>query len=104
MAMQYATDANYHELVREGVVIVDFFGQTCVPCKMFARVLEELEDEFPFLNIVKVDVDQCPEISKEFKINGIPDIYFYKDGKIVAHEIGAVNDDVIRGHLAKILY
>ena len=86
MAIKYATDETYAELVKEGVVLVDFFGKTCGPCKLLAKVLEELDDEFPFINIVKVDVDECPERSKEFEINGIPDVYFYKDGEIV--EIG----------------
>lgn len=100
----YATDETFHDLVKEGVVIVDFFGKTCVPCKMIARVLEELEDEFPFLQIVKVDVEDCPKTSEEFRVEGIPDMYYYKDGEIVCHEVGAVGEEVIRSHLAEILY
>lgn len=104
MATVYATDENYQQLVSEGVVLVDFFGKTCVPCKMLARVLEELEDEFPFLNIVKVDVDDCPKTSHEFEINGIPDLYYYKDGKVIMHEAGSVDGDYIREKLTNILY
>lgn len=104
MAFKYATDETYKELVSEGVVLVDFFGKTCVPCKMLARVLEELEDEFPFINIVKVDVEECPKTSEEFKISGIPDLYYYKDGKVLFHEAGAVDLDYIKEKLAGILY
>ena len=100
----YATDETFRNLVKEGVVIVDFFGKTCGPCKMIAKELEELEDEFPFLQIVKVDVEDCPKTSEEFRVEGIPDMYYYKDGEIVRHEVGAVNQDVIRSHLAEILY
>ncbi len=100
----YATDETFRDLVKEGVVIVDFFGKTCGPCKMIAKELEELEDEFPFLQIVKVDVEDCPKTSEEFRVEGIPDMYYYKDGEIVRHEVGAVNQDVIRSHLAEILY
>jgi thioredoxin 1 len=71
---------------------------------MIAKELEELEDEFPFLQIVKVDVEDCPKTSEEFRVEGIPDMYYYKDGEIVRHEVGAVNQDVIRSHLAEILY
>ena len=102
--MIYATDENYNELVSEGVVIVDFFGKTCVPCKMIAPVLEDLEDEFPFIKIVKVDVDDCPKTADEFNIDGIPDLYYYKDGAVVFHETGAVTEDEIKAHLAEILY
>lgn len=104
MAITYATDENYHDLVSEGVVLVDFFSKTCVPCKMVARVLEELDDEFPFINIVKVDVEECPKTSDEFKISGIPDLYYYKDGEVYFHCAGAVGGEEIRKHLAEILY
>lgn len=100
----YATDSDFHELISQGPVMVDFFGKTCGPCKMIARVLENLDDEFPFLNIVKVDVDECPKVSEEYEIYGIPDLYFYKDGQLAARERGAVSEDVIRSHLAEILY
>lgn len=100
----YATDETYHQLVSEGIAVVDFFGKTCVPCKMIGRVLEEIEDEFPFIHVIKVDVDECPKTAGEFEVKGIPDLYFYKDGQIVAHEVGAVGTDVIRGYLADIFY
>ena len=100
----YATDENYHELIAEGPVLVDFFGKTCVPCKLTARVLEMLDDEFPFINIVKVDTEDCPKTTEEYGISGIPDLYFYKDGELVSRELGAVDEDTIRGRLAEILY
>lgn len=100
----YAKDSDFHELISHGPVMVDFFGKTCGPCKMIARVLEDMDDEFPFINIVKVDVDECPKVSEEYNISGIPDMYFYKDGKLVARELGAVSEDEIRSHLAEILY
>ena len=100
----YAKDANFHDLIAQGPVLVDFFSKTCGPCKLIARVLEDLDDEFPFIQIVKVDVDECPQVSEEYGISGIPDLYFYKDGKLAIRELGAVGEDVIRGHLAEILY
>lgn len=71
---------------------------------MMATVLEELDDEFPFLNIVKVNTEECPVKSEEFHINGIPDMYFYKNGKIVRNETGYMNMDEIRGIIAGIFY
>lgn len=102
--IHYATDETYDMLVAEGVVLVDFFGVNCGPCKMLAKSLEELDDELPFLNIVKVDTDKCPVKSEQFHINGIPDLFFYKDGKVLFHEGGMVDADEIRSKLAEILY
>ncbi len=100
----YAADESFYELIKEGPVVVDFFGKTCGPCRMIGRVLEKLDDEFPFLNIVKVDVDECPAVAADYGVNGIPDLYFYKDGDLIRHEIGAVSPNVLRGCIAEILY
>lgn len=100
----YATDETYKELVKDGAVMVDFFGKTCVPCKTIAGIIEDLDDEFPFVKFVKADIDDCPQTADEFKVDGIPDMYFYKDGKVVSHEVGAVPEDIVKENLAKILY
>ncbi len=104
MAIRYATEQNYDELVSEGVVLVDFFGVNCQPCKLLARVLEEIEDELPFVNIVKVDTDECPNLANKFRIMGIPDVYFYKDGKVISHQTGLIDIDEIKEKLATLLY
>lgn len=103
MAVKYATDETYNELVGEGVVLADFFGKTCFPCKMLSRVLEELENEIPSVNIVKADVEECPETARRFGISAIPDLYYYKDGKLLFHETGAVDLDYIKEKLGRIL-
>ena len=104
MTIRYATDTNYRELVSEGVVIVDFFTKTCVPCMGMASVLEEIDDEFPFVNIVKVDCDECLKTAEEFKISGIPDIYYYKDGEVLFHESGEVDKEYLKEKMADIMY
>jgi thioredoxin-like negative regulator of GroEL len=51
-----------------------------------------------------VDIDECPEMAKQFQINGIPDVYYYKDGQIVTHETGFGSKDMVLANLAKLLY
>ena len=104
MATIYATDETFDDLVSEGVVLVDFTATWCGPCKMLAKVLEELEDELPFVNIVKVDVDQCPGLTQRFRIDAVPHVYYYKDGQEVTHGPGAVDGDELRAQLAELLY
>ena len=104
MATIYATEENFDSLISEGVVLVDFTATWCGPCKMLARVLEELEDELPFLNIVKVDVDQCPGLADRFHVNGVPHVFYYKDGQVASHGPGAVPGDEIKAQLAELLY
>ena len=104
MAIIHATDETFDSLVAEGVVLVDFTAVWCGPCKLLAKVLEELEDEIPFVNIVKVDVDQCPGLRQRFEINAVPQVFYFKDGEVASHEIGAAGGDEIRARLAELLY
>ena len=57
--MKVINIAEFEQITKEGVVLVDFFATWCGPCKMLAPVLEELaEDMKGKAEIVKVDVDQ----------------------------------------------
>lgn len=104
MAIVHATKDTFDSLVAEGVCLVDFWAPWCGPCRMVGIALEELEDELPFVSIVKVNVDEEPELAERFDVNGIPDLYYYKDGKVVTHCPGSVPADEIREQLAKLLY
>ncbi len=102
--IEYATDETFQDMIAEGAVVVDFFGKTCGPCKLIGRILETIEDEMPFVNIVKVDVDDCPKTAEEFRVDGIPDLYFYKDGEIVRHELGAISEQELRTIIGELIY
>ena len=47
--------------------IADFYGTTCVPCKLFSKILEDIEAEIPFLNIVKLNTTDNPELAEEIR-------------------------------------
>ena len=53
--IQTADKSNFNDLIQGDFVVADFYGTTCVPCKLFSRILEDLEAEIPFLNIVKLN-------------------------------------------------
>ena len=80
MAIHETNAENFDSLVAEGFVIVDFFSETCVPCKMFSRILEELADDVPFVEIVKGNTTKYPELAERFSISAVPTVMFYKDG------------------------
>lgn len=104
MAIQYADNNNFESLIQEGVVIVDFFSATCVPCKVFSRVLEELESEIPFVDIVKVNTTDYPEIGQKNKIQAFPTIQFYKDGDVKYQHVGVMNVEQVKEQIAKLMY
>lgn len=88
----HTTGSNFKKDVLESPVpvLVDFWAEWCGPCRMVAPVLEELAKEYGGkLKIVKVDVDKNSETSQEFKIQGIPSLLFFKEGRLVKRIIGA---------------
>jgi thioredoxin 1 len=73
--------------VKEGLVIVDFYADWCGPCQMLAPVLEDLEKETS-IRIVKINVDEIPDLARQFRIMSIPTLMLFKDGKFVKKELG----------------
>ena len=75
---------NFNELIKEGIVLVDFYAEWCGPCKMMGPVLESLEDT----NVIKVNVDEHQDLSEEYRIMSIPTLIFFKEGKKVNEVVG----------------
>lgn len=79
---------NFKELISEGVVLVDFFATWCGPCKMLSPVLEDVAKENPNVKVVKIDVDQEPDLAQEYNVMSIPTLLLFKDGQKVASTMG----------------
>jgi thioredoxin 1 len=72
-------------------VLVDFFAEWCGPCKAMAPALDQVAAEMKGkLKVVKVDVDQNPEITMKYRISAMPTLMVFKDGKIVNQQQGAI--------------
>ena len=82
--MKVINKAEFEQITKQGVVLVDFFATWCGPCKMLAPVLEELaEDMNGKMEIVKVDVDQEGDLAMKFGIMSVPTMSVFKDGEAV---------------------
>ena len=102
--IEYANYENYNQLLSEGFVIVDFFSETCGPCKVLAKILEEITYELPFVNIVKVNTTAFPNYSKEYEVNAVPTLLFVVDGEIKERHLGVLREAELKEKISEYLY
>ncbi|MBC8382316.1 MAG: thioredoxin [Candidatus Cloacimonetes bacterium] len=87
------TEENFDKIVNsDKVVLVDFWAEWCMPCKMIGPIVEELANEVDTdkVTITKCDVDTERNIAVKYSITSIPSILFFKDGKVMDQVVGAV--------------
>ena len=91
MSVIHANKENFNQEVvhSDKPVLVDFWASWCGPCKMVGPILDEISEERTDIKVVKINVDEQPELAAQFKIMSIPTLMVVKDGKIVNQSTGA---------------
>jgi len=86
---------NFEELIAsETPVLVDFYATWCGPCRMLAPVLDEIKD---VVQIIKVDVDENPILSKEYGVMSVPTLIYFKDKTKFEKKVGYLTkEDILK--------
>ena len=88
MIMLDTADFEREVMAERGLVLVDFYADWCMPCKMLSPILEELSEEIDDVKIVKVNTDKNQELASSFGVMSIPTLPFVKDGKVIDTLVG----------------
>ncbi|MEG1498761.1 MAG: thioredoxin [Bacteroidales bacterium] len=92
------TDANFEEMALKAdkLVVVDFWAQWCGPCMALSPIIEEIAAEFEGKAIIgKVNVDECPAVTKRYGVRNIPTVLFIKNGEVIEKQVGATNKSTL---------
>ncbi len=85
-------------------VIIDFFADWCMPCKMMAPVFENLSEQYKGkLKFAKVNTDEHHGIAAEFGIQGIPALVIMSKNKEIGRIVGFASESVLKNKIDQIL-
>jgi thioredoxin 1 len=90
--IHYVTDDTFETEVLQSPlpILLDFWAEWCVPCRMIAPVLEEIAEEYVGrLKVAKLNIDDNPATPSQFAVRNIPTLMLFKNGKVEATKIGA---------------
>ena len=95
MEIIHGKQDNFNKLISSGTVLVDFFATWCGPCKMLGTVLEQLKEDRADGKIVKIDVDECSELAKNYGVMSVPTMILFENGKMIDKKIGFMSKEEI---------
>ncbi len=76
-------------------VLIDFFAPWCGPCRMVVPIVEQIAEEREDIKVVKINVDEEPELASQFRVMSIPTLVVFKDGSVINQAVGARSKDAI---------
>ena len=95
--MNAITEEELKAAIAEGDALVDFWATWCGPCQMMGQAIEkDLVPAMPGLKVVKVNVDEAPELAAKFGIMSIPALFCFRNGAQCGSFVGVTDVAEIR--------
>lgn len=90
-------------LAAEGVVLADFYSDSCLPCKRMTAVLARVEAAHPELKIVKIHVKFDRELAAQYQVQSTPTLLYFSGGQVVDRHSGNIKQADIEAKLEVLL-
>ncbi|HID11962.1 MAG TPA: thioredoxin [Candidatus Latescibacteria bacterium] len=99
------TDGDFDELLRRfPLVVVDFWAEWCMPCRMITPIIRELAEAYRGKMVfAKLNVDENPSTASRYNIMSIPTLLVFRDGELVDQIVGASPRSLLEPRLSKYL-
>ncbi|MGM9868191.1 MAG: thioredoxin [Sodaliphilus sp.] len=89
---------------RDAITLVDFFATWCGPCKMMHPVLSQLKEQLPpEVRILKIDVDQAPQVASAYGVQAVPTLILFRGGNVLWRHSGALSAADLKSAIARYL-
>lgn len=89
MLRKLETENLQSEIQPTGITIVDFYADWCGPCKMVDAILKTIAAS-NVARIVKVNIEEFPDIAEKYSVQSLPTMQFYKNGVLIKTQVGAL--------------
>jgi thioredoxin 1 len=96
------TDATHDEIVKDGIVLIDFWAAWCGPCRMFAPIYERASERHPDVKFTKVDTEAERGLAAKYSITSIPTLVIYRDGIPIFGQPGALPEAALEDILKQV--
>lgn len=102
MAVLKVNNDNFESVVlkNEKTVLVDFYADWCGPCKMLSPIVDQIAEEKEDCAVVKLNVDEAPEIAARYGVMSIPTLIVFSNGEVKGKTIGVQSKQAILNLLA----
>ena len=103
MSVKHANDANFTEMVKDGISLVDFWASWCGPCRMFGPIFESVSDKISDVNFVKFEIDESNRrVPAQYGIRSIPSVMAFRNGELVEARTGLMDAETLTDWISEL--